>query len=268
MRSTASRQVGGYRVFLVSIDRSLTRAGLISLGLAVAACSGSGLSSGDDAKKPSLFARPDWASFTGVKSNVATGGPIGPEELISAEGACAGMVPAPAGEAQAMSETESSAAASAPQPLMGGIALGMTECEVARRAGTPENVDVGTNERGERAVTLTYSRGSRPGIYKFADGRLRVIERVAEAEPEKPKKPAKPKPAKRPERAKLVATPRGDAPTQVKVAPKPAQASSAANATNAPWPAPAGPQAAPAWPAPPPPNTTVAWPAPPSPRAQ
>jgi len=79
----------------------------------------------------------------------------------------------------------------------GGIALEMTECEVVKRAGPPENVEVGTNERGERAVTLTYNGGPRPGIYHFAGGRLYDIDRVeAPAAPPdaKAKKPAAKKP--------------------------------------------------------------------------
>jgi hypothetical protein len=79
----------------------------------------------------------------------------------------------------------------------GGIALEMTECEVVGRAGAPENVQLGTNERGERSVVLTYSGGPRPGIYRFAGGRLYAIERGEEPpqpEPAKPKKPAPKKP--------------------------------------------------------------------------
>src|SRR5580692_11765638 len=81
----------------------------------------------------------------------------------------------------------------------GGIALEMTECEVVGRAGAPENIELGTTDRGERAVTLTYKSGPRPGIYRFAAGRLFAIERAEEPPPEppKPKKPPakKPKPA-------------------------------------------------------------------------
>jgi hypothetical protein len=80
-------------------------------------------------------------------------------------------------------------------PTQQGIALQMTECEVVQRAGTPENVEVGTNERGDRAVTLTYNGGPRPGIYRFAGGRLFAIDRVAEPPPE-PAKPKKPAPKK------------------------------------------------------------------------
>ena len=77
--------------------------------------------------------------------------------------------------------------------VQGGIALEMTECEVVKRAGTPEDVQVGTNGRGERTVTLTYNSGPRPGIYHFTGGRLYDIDRVEQpSEPPKPTKPKKP----------------------------------------------------------------------------
>jgi hypothetical protein len=74
-----------------------------------------------------------------------------------------------------------------------GIALDMSECDVVRRAGSPDSVDVSTNARGERAVVLTYLRGERPGIYRFAAGRLVSIERGAE--PPAPERPTKKKPS-------------------------------------------------------------------------
>ena len=87
------------------------------------------------------------------------------------------------------------AAGAGADALRGGIALEMTECEVVGRAGPPENVELGTNDRGERAVTLTYTGGPRPGIYRFSGGRLYAIERGQEAPPEPPK-PKKPPPKK------------------------------------------------------------------------
>ena len=64
---------------------------------------------------------------------------------------------------------------------MGGIALGMTECDVVRRAGPPGNVNIGAGDRGERKVVLTYLSGTWPGIYTFADGRLKVVDRAPAA---------------------------------------------------------------------------------------
>ena len=49
-----------------------------------------------------------------------------------------------------------------------------------RRAGTPERVEFGSTQGGERSVVLTYSRGVRPGVYRFASGRLVSIERGPE----------------------------------------------------------------------------------------
>jgi hypothetical protein len=85
----------------------------------------------------------------------------------------------------------------------GGIALGMTECQVVRIAGYTDRVEV-SGDRGQRAVTLTYMSGSRPGIYRFRDGRLVTMDRVEVAEP----------PAKKPQRVAKTAKPKKTAPTQ------------------------------------------------------
>jgi hypothetical protein len=106
--------------------------------------------------------------------------PVTAQDLVGPQGQCAGGGP-DAGASQ------------------GGIALQMTECEVVRRAGTPENVELGTTDRVERAVTMTYAGGPRPGIYRFAAGRLYAIERGQEPAPEPPK--AKKPPAKKPKSA-------------------------------------------------------------------
>lgn len=102
--------------------------------------------------------------------------PVTPADLVGPQGQCAG--------------TGADAAASG-----GGIALQMTECEVVGRAGAPQNVEFGTTEQGERSVTLTYTAGPRPGIYRFAGGRLYAIERGEEPPPE-PAKGKKPPPKK------------------------------------------------------------------------
>jgi hypothetical protein len=77
--------------------------------------------------------------------------------------------------------------------VQGSIVLQMTECDVVRRAGLAEKVDLGANERGERALVLTFARGPWPGIYRFASGRLYAIERLPGPEPgqTKAKTPAK-----------------------------------------------------------------------------
>ena len=70
---------------------------------------------------------------------------------------------------------------------IGGIALGMTECEAVRRAGQPSNVAISAGDKGARKVVVTYLSGPWPGIYTFDSGRLQEID----AAPEQPK-PAKP----------------------------------------------------------------------------
>ena len=167
------------------------------LCLAVAACASdpSAESTATD-KAGGWFATPVWARATRTKVLVAT---IGSDELISADGRCAGAEPA-ATDASASVESDAAAIGSgAVRPAsggmgaaVGGIGLGMSECEVVRRAGSPENLNVATDQHGERAVVLTYMRGTWPGIYRFNSGRLVSIERVAAPEPIKPKKTTKP----------------------------------------------------------------------------
>ncbi len=70
-------------------------------------------------------------------------------------------------------------------PLIGGIALGMTECQAVRRAGQPSNVNISGGPHGRRHVVLTYLGGTWPGIYTFESGRLKVVD--AAPVPEKPK---------------------------------------------------------------------------------
>jgi hypothetical protein len=79
------------------------------------------------------------------------------------------------------------------------IALEMSECDVVKRAGLPERVEIGASQRNERTATLTYTGGARPGVYVFVDGRLKSMERGPEpVVPARPaKKPAKPAPKPR-----------------------------------------------------------------------
>jgi hypothetical protein len=107
--------------------------------------------------------------------------PVTPADLVGPQGQCPDAGPGAAA-------------------ARGGIALQMTECEVVRRAGAPENTELGTTDRGERSVTLTYTGGPRPGIYRFAGGRLYAIERGQEPPPPDPPKAKKP-PAKKPKSA-------------------------------------------------------------------
>src|SRR5262245_43407623 len=126
---------------------------------------------------PKAGLRPDWLSYSGNKEEF-TLRQAGPADLVGPEGQCAASRPEQAAEA----------APGAPAAV--GISLQMTECDVVNRLGTPDRVELGSTEGGERSAILTYRRGVRPGIYRFSGGRLTSIERGAEPAPERPQKAA------------------------------------------------------------------------------
>jgi len=127
---------------------------------------------------PNGSLRPDWLSYSGHKEEF-TLREAGPADLVGPDGQCAA---APGRQQQAAEATPETAAV--------GISLQMTECDVVGRLGTPNQVEFGTGPRGERSAVLTYTRGARPGIYRFTAGRLSSMERGAEPAPERPKKAA------------------------------------------------------------------------------
>jgi hypothetical protein len=161
----------------------LYRAGLLATLLVaplLAGCAGSG---GDMFQTDLLSKDADWFSRPGrvFVRNVSIEAPplspntaVGPQDLISADGACPGM--APRGEASALADGGA--------PASGGVvALGHTECDVARNAGAPDNVNLSANPRGDRVAVLTYSRGPRAGVYTFTSGRLTMVEGSPDAAP-------------------------------------------------------------------------------------
>src|SRR5262249_35077871 len=128
--------------------------------------------------------RPDWLTYSGGKEEFSLRA-VSPTDLVGPDGQCAGTAePDPNADP-----------GTTPMPTQGAISLQMTECEVVRRAGTPENVEMGSSPRGDRTVVLTYSRGLRPGTYRFVSGRLQSIERGPEPANARPqqKAPAKKK---------------------------------------------------------------------------
>jgi hypothetical protein len=184
------------------------------------------------AKPLNVFAKPDWVSGVTDARTVSLGpsGPVPPEDLVGADGRCAPPASAqtPSAPAQPAAEPPpvadrrvgsmagdlagppmpaaaavpahlepESGAGTAPgaPPVIGGIALGMTECEAVRRAGLPSNVTIGAGDKGERKTVLTYLGGAWPGIYTFQAGRLKEIARAPE--PPKPAKPVKKKTVKK-----------------------------------------------------------------------
>jgi hypothetical protein len=176
---------------------------LLLLAPMVAGCAGG---SASDMFSSDIFSKDaDWFSRTGksLTKNVSIetppltpDKPVTPDDLISADGLCSGMAP-PVGAAG--SNALSDGAAAAPTTSGGSVALGHTECDVARGIGNPDNVNLSTGSHGERVAVLTYSRGPRAGIYTFNAGRLAVVERgpepVAQPKVAKSKSKAKKKPA-------------------------------------------------------------------------
>lgn len=184
-------------------------------------------SEGGFLKSANIFNKPDWARPSAAKVSLGPGGPVSAEELVGADGRCApppaaaqAAEPPPAqsaapadadrevgsvaGDLAAPVPTRTAVAADPslqkPEPTMpqvaGGIALGMTECQTVQRAGLPTNVAISGGDKGERTAVLTFLSGPWPGIYTFADGRLKVIDRA----PEQPKPagaPAKKTPKKK-----------------------------------------------------------------------
>ena len=177
-------------------------------------------------KSADIFAKPDWAKPNTARVSLGPQGPVGAEDLVGADGRCApsaagaaqaaesppAQSPAPADADREVGSVAGDLAAPAPtrtavadpslqklEPTMpqvaGGIALGMTECQAVQRAGVPTNVAISAGDKGERRAVLTFLSGPWPGIYTFADGRLKVIDRAPEQP--KPAAPAKKTPKKK-----------------------------------------------------------------------
>ncbi len=105
--------------------------------------------------------------------------PAGPKRV-----ATTGSAPPPD---RLMPEGPGGSAGMSSPAVLGGIALGMSECQVVRRAGTPGNVAISAGAKGQREVVLSYAGGNFAGIYHFQSGRLKVID----APPEQAKPVAK-----------------------------------------------------------------------------
>jgi hypothetical protein len=140
--------------------------------------------------KPDSTRKPDWATFSGGRSDFQLR-PITAADLVGPEGQCGGGAP---GQASGFADSQTGGGA---PPATGGIALQMTECDVVKRAGQVEKIDFGADDAGQRSVVMTYLQGPWPGIYRFTAGRLVSIERApapppapAPAKKAAPKKPA------------------------------------------------------------------------------
>lgn len=113
--------------------------------------------------------------------------PITANDLVDNNGSCprpvAAASPAPIGP-------DNTAVAGNDAALLGaGVAIGMSECDVVQRLGQPNSVNLGTNPNGLRSAVLTFSGGSRPGVYRFEAGRLTEMDRVEQPPAQAAQKP-------------------------------------------------------------------------------
>ncbi len=169
-------------------------AAILLLLIAAPLVTGCGSLSDFSLKDQEWFARPakmfngnasiETPPLSGTKS-------ITPEDMVNADGVCSGMAVASSpADANAFSDGVPKTVASVSPQV--AVALGHTECDVVRAISVaPDQVNLSSNERGDRITLLTWNKGQRPGAYTFTSGRLTSIERVSEQA--KPANQAKPK---------------------------------------------------------------------------
>ena len=172
----------------------VARAGLLAVAGALAACSAS-MPDLTQVKLPNtrtLMPQNVDTYVPPVSSRALK--PVGPGDLVDAQGMCAGAAPAPAAVAEQGSETAAAAPVAGPA-IPGPVGLEMTECEVVAAIGPPQTVNIAGDERGARKVTMIFAGNDRAGTYEFVGGRLKALERG-------PEPPAPPQPKKKPAAAK------------------------------------------------------------------
>lgn len=140
------------------------------------------------AKMSDMFATPDWAKANQARASASR--VITQNDLINQDGSCA--APATDGAAPGADADAALAGQGELPQVQGGVALGMTECEVLQRTGAPDTFNISA-EGTDRVTTLTVTRGSWPGLYRFRGGRLVSIEQVAVPAQAKSTRPAKSK---------------------------------------------------------------------------
>jgi len=118
--------------------------------------------------------------------------PITAADLVDNNGACAPQVAPQAPPAPGSQAAAPPAAPDTSSLLGGGVALGMSECDVVFREGQPTTVQLGKNPNGDRTAVLTFQTGPRPGIYHFERGALMEMDsvQVSAAPPQPTKKNA------------------------------------------------------------------------------
>jgi hypothetical protein len=158
------------------------------------------------AKPLDMSGRSAGYSFSELSETKKDQRPITANDLVNGNGSCPAPAPPIAAAPAAPAPVPGSAAAAPPAAplgaptadpsslLGGGVALGMSECDLVYRSGQPSSVQIGSAPNGDRTATLTFQSGPHPGIYRFLRGSLTEMDRVAQASA--PPQVAKKKPAK------------------------------------------------------------------------
>jgi hypothetical protein len=149
------------------------------------------------AKPFEIVSRKGGYTFSELQETKERSRSITANDLVDGNGSC----PAPQASQQAPAAAAAAQAPGVPPAtdagslLGGGVALGMSECDIVFRAGSPSAVQVGKGPNGDRTAVLTFNSGPRPGIYHFAGGALAEVERVQGAPAPPSAQVAKKKPA-------------------------------------------------------------------------
>src|SRR5262245_54123681 len=171
---------------------TVSRAALLAAAGALAACSSSSIPDFTQVKLPSArTVMPQNVDTYVPPVSTRAVKPVGPGDLVDAQGVCGGTAPAPAAAEQGSEQAGAPVAPPTAGPAVPGpVGLEMTECEVVAAVGPPRSVNIGSDERGARKVTMVFMGNERAGTYEFVGGRLKSLERGPEppAPPPQPKK--------------------------------------------------------------------------------
>jgi hypothetical protein len=174
-------------------------AGALAIAVALAGCANVDFENRDAwfAKSFEFVSRKGGYTFSELQESRDRTRPITANDLVAANGSCPPPVAPQAPATAAANQPGSTPAATDGSTLLGGgIALGMSECDVVFRAGAPSTVQIGNTPNGDRTAVLTFNSGPRAGIYHFHGGALMEVERGQTAAA--PTQAAKKKPASAP----------------------------------------------------------------------
>jgi hypothetical protein len=153
--------------------------GAIAIAVALGGCANVDLENKDAwFSKPFQFASNKGGfTFSELQESKVRGQPITANDQVEANGSCPPPATQQAAAAAPNSPDGVSPATDTSASLGGGIALGMSECDMVFRAGAASDIQIGGNPNGDRTTVLTLNSGPHPGIYHFKGGALIDIER-------------------------------------------------------------------------------------------